>query len=78
MLSWKDELSKKFIHFFQSVGIDPFLPMIFLMLLLSIRKIKRIKIWKELSPNEKRSDIIWWLLLSTIVLAFIVKTIRGE
>ena len=77
MQSWKDFLANKFDKLCKSSGVDPWLLIIFIMLLQSIWKFKHIKKWKELTPSERRSDILWWLLLAMIAIGYIVKSIRG-
>ena len=78
MSSWKDFLATKFDNLCKSIGVDPLLLMILIMLLTSLRKFKHIKIWNELNPSEKRWDIIGWIILFMLVVGYIVKTIRGE
>ena len=78
MSSWKDVLSKKIIEFFKSLGIDPLLPFIFVMLLLSINKLKHIKKWDTLTIFEKRWDFLFWIILTMLLLIYIAKVTRGD
>ncbi len=78
MSSWKDVLIKKLDDLCYHLGIDPVLPILLVVLLISINKLKHVKIWNVLSVSEKNWDIVIWTMSLLGFLFFFIKLIRGN
>ncbi len=74
----RDELIKKFNELCQSLGIDPMLALLLIVLLNSVYIAKDIKVWKSISSFKRNMDIIIWFALFMILIMFVVKFIRGD
>jgi len=73
-----NSIIKSFEGFFKSLGVDPLLPVIFILLIMGINEIKDIKVWDKIKTSQKIWDIISWVGLVLIVIGYLVKIIRGD
>lgn len=77
-MSPKDEIIKIFNEVSQILGIEPILVTLFIALLLSAYVSKDIKNWNKVSSFQKNMDISIWVAFLGIIIALIIKYIRGD
>lgn len=76
-MSPKDEIAKSVDKLFKFLGIDPFIGILFIFLLLSAYAAKDIKNWKKINTFQKNMDISIWSGLLILIFVLIVRLIRG-
>jgi len=77
-MSPKEEIVKIFNKVSQTLGVEPILVALFIASLLSAYVSKDIKNWKKVSRFQKNMDISIWVAFLGIIIALIIKYIRGE